>query len=98
MRLKFTNSSRFVIVSNSQTFRSKGRGSSISKPSIDGLSDPLGTVIGARHTFHMSKEINPNATRKCGMVPMKNKNSDKIMHARKKYFLQGKGLNTINYA
>ena len=65
----FTNASRLDKVSDSQTFRPRGEGSSIPKPSVGGLSDPLGIAMGTWHTIRISKEINPNPTRKCGMAP-----------------------------
>ena len=64
-----TNASRLDKISGFQAFRPRCEGSSIAKPLIGDLNDPLGIAMGAEHTIRLSKEIDSNPTRKCGMAP-----------------------------
>ena len=66
-----TNTSRFDKISDFQTFRSRGERSLVPKPSVGGLSDPLGIVMTAEHTICIPKKISPNPIRKYRMAATK---------------------------
>ena len=66
MKLEFINASKLDMVSGPQTVRPKGKGLSIPKSQVDGLSNPLSITMGARHTIHIPKKIDSNPTRRVG--------------------------------
>ena len=59
-----TNTSKLDKVSNPQAFIPKGKGSSISKPQVDGSNDPSDIATCTLYYGQMSKWIDSNRNRK----------------------------------